>query len=277
MPVLFGIDASSYQGRVNWTLVDEVTAFGAEKVTEGVSYTNPYWLAAKAALTQRAKATGLVPLCYHFLDAGPGAAQADHFMAVAGNLTGFGIVLDFERAPNGPPSVASAKDCVARLRQHYPSHPIGLYAPRWFTGSADLSFGSWTWSSSYVGGKGTPASLYAHVSAGQWAPYGGKTPTLLQFSDSAIVPGVSGLVDISAFKGTPDQLRAIVLPPATPPLPNKGDVMHGLPGTVLSVQMLGTEGIAKDDVQVWSTDGHDLYVVRWSAATGKWGTPSKVG
>lgn len=60
-------------------------------------------------------------------------------------------------------------------------------------------------------------------------------------------------------------------------IPQKGDTMHGLPGTVLSVQMLGTEGIAKDDVQVWSTDGHDLYVVRWSAATGKWGTVSKVG
>jgi hypothetical protein len=166
---------------------------------------------------------------------------------------------------------------VARLRQHYPSHPIGLYAPHWYVGHADLGFGNWTWASSYISGKSGPAALYERVSAGQWAPYGGKAPTLLQFSETAIVPGVSGLVDISAFRGSADQLRAIVLPHTTPSLPNKGDVMHGLPGTVLSVQMLGTDGIAKDDVQVWSTDGKDLYVVRWSSATGKWGTVSKVG
>jgi GH25 family lysozyme M1 (1,4-beta-N-acetylmuramidase) len=213
---IFGIDASSYQGRVNWAAVDALTAFGSEKVTEGTGYTNPFWLAAKAAMQARAKATGFIPLAYHFLDAGPGAAQADHFAAVAGNLTGFGIVLDFERAPNGPPSRASAVDCVNRLRHHYPGHPIGLYAPRWFTGNGDLTFGSWTWASSYVSGKDGPAALYGHVPASWWAAYGGHAPVLLQFTETGIVPGVSGLVDISAFRGTPDQLRAIVLPHTTP-------------------------------------------------------------
>jgi hypothetical protein len=33
MSVLFGIDASSFQGNVNWAATDSTTAFGWEKVT----------------------------------------------------------------------------------------------------------------------------------------------------------------------------------------------------------------------------------------------------
>ena len=68
------------------------------------------------------------------------------------------------------------------------------------------------WASDYVTGTGPPATLYAKVTPRQWAPYGGRTPTLLQFTDAATVPGVAGEVDCSAFRGTVAQLRHELLP-----------------------------------------------------------------
>lgn len=216
-PVIFGIDASSAQQNVNWAATDAVTAFGAEKVSEGVTYLNPYWPGAKALMALRAKADGFIPICYLFLDAGSGAAAADWFAQHAGPLNGFGIAVDLERAPNGSPTLAEARDCVARLRQHYPGRPVGLYAPHWYVGAGDVSFGDWLWASNYVAHSGqSPADLYGHVSEGQWAAYGGKPVTLLQFTDAASVPGVARPVDCSAFRGTPAELRAIILPRTTP-------------------------------------------------------------
>jgi GH25 family lysozyme M1 (1,4-beta-N-acetylmuramidase) len=209
---IFGIDASSNTGSVNWAAADPETGFGFEKVTEGTHYANPFWPAAREALSARAKATGLVPGAYLFLDAGAsGAAQADWFASCAGNLDGFAIAADFERAPDGPPALGQAQACVARLRSHYPHHPIGLYAPHWFTGGEDLSFGDWLWASSYVIGTGSPQALYAKVPGIFWAQYGGRSPLLLQFTSSVRVAGAAGPADCSAFKGTQAGLRAAVL------------------------------------------------------------------
>jgi hypothetical protein len=48
MSVQFGIDASSFQGNVNWARADGTTSFGWEKVTQGSrrtasrGYVNPF-------------------------------------------------------------------------------------------------------------------------------------------------------------------------------------------------------------------------------------------
>lgn len=192
-------------------------AGGAEKVTEGTGYANPYWPTAKAALRQVA-AHGFVPAAYMFLDAkGAGAAQAVWFWKHAGDLAGFGIAVDLERAPDGGPSVQQARDAVAELRRRYPGHPVGGYAPHWYTGGADLSFFDWLWASEYVSGSGDPGVLYRSVPASWWAPYGGRSPLMLQFTSTASVAGVSGPVDCSAFAGTAAQLASRLLP--SPPAP----------------------------------------------------------
>ena len=62
--------------------------------------------------------------------------------------------------------------------------------------------------------------LYKSVPATWWAPYGGRSPLMLQFTSSATVAGVSGQVDCSAFLGTAAQLASHVLPkPPAPPAP----------------------------------------------------------
>lgn len=213
------VDCSSYQGSPAWAKVAATCAGAAEKVTEGVSYVNPDWAVAKTGLLQVA-AHGFVPLAYLFMDATPsGAAQAEYFASKAGSLAGFGIVVDFERASDGSPTLASAQACAAELRKLYPGHPVGGYAPKWFTGSESLAFCDWLWASDYVSGSGDPGQLYKGVPASWWAPYGGKTPLLLQFTSAASVAGVTGPVDCSAFMGTAAQLAAKVLPAPPKPVP----------------------------------------------------------
>jgi GH25 family lysozyme M1 (1,4-beta-N-acetylmuramidase) len=213
---IFGIDAASMQHRVDWAAVDNSTAFGSEKVTQGTGYTNPYWADAKTQLTTRAKATGFVPGAYMFLEQGNATAQANHFAAVAGNLNGFLIFADIEPTGASNPTLADAKECVQRLRELYPHHPIGGYIPHWYWGARDTTFVDWLFQSHYVNGSGTPASLYAQVTPDFWDSYGGKTPAVLQFTSSATVPGVAGRCDCSAFRGTPDAFRKLVLPAVAP-------------------------------------------------------------
>jgi lysozyme len=214
---ILGIDAASFQGDVDWEAVDGLCGFGAEKVTEGVGYTNPYWLRAKPDMLARARATGFVPLAYMFLDANAsGAAQADAFAKHAGDLDGFGIVVDVERSSTGSPTRFQATRAVARLRKHYPHHPIGGYAPKWFTAGWGLKFFDWVWASEYVNGQGDPMILLRDVLAGWWDAYGNMKPEVLQFTSSAKVAGVAGLVDCSVYRGDQKQFRELVLPPSAP-------------------------------------------------------------
>ena len=241
MSVQFGIDASSFQGNVNWAQADSTTSFGWEKVTQGSpktasrGYVNPFWAGpsghSKRALAARAVATGFVPGGYLFLEAGDGAGQADFFHATAGDMAGFAIAVDVEPAARSEPTAADAHACVARLRQLYPTHPVIGYIPQWYWGNQSTRFVDVLWASDYVTGTGPPATLYAKVKPSQWAAYGGRAPALLQFTNAATVPGVSGPVDCSAFRGTPAQLRAQLLPHhphhATEDLMQPGFLLNG--------------------------------------------------
>lgn len=209
--VTFAADGSSFQGLIDWRET-KAAGYGAgtEKVTQGLGYVNPRWPANHAALLAAA-GPGFVPGCYHYLTAGDGAGQADFFAAHAAAIPGFVIWCDLERATGPSPTVADARDFVTRLRLHYPGKRIGLYAGESFTGKASLTFADMLWSPHYVEGDGTPAELYKEVPASWWKPYGGLVPTLLQFSAGAEVPGVDGLADVSAYRGTAAHMHAALL------------------------------------------------------------------
>jgi GH25 family lysozyme M1 (1,4-beta-N-acetylmuramidase) len=290
----FFVDCSSFQGSPSWAKVAAVCAGGAEKVTEGTGYVNPFWAASKSGMLQVA-AHGFVPVAYLFLDAGPsGAAQAEYFAAHAGSLTGFGIAIDLERS-SGSPTVAQAQDCAAELRKLYPGHPVGGYAPHWYTGGADLGFCDWLWASEYVNGSGDPGVLYRSVPASWWSPYGGKSPLMLQFTSSATVAGISGQVDCSAFPGTAAQLASHVLPkpPAPTPAPapvatqeaavadpgilvplNLGlphvniPVAESLPSADFRIVVTGDAGCVVT-ATAWFTDGSAAQVASYSLSNGK--------
>lgn len=235
--VSFVVDCASFQGLPDWGRVAAVCAGGAEKVSEGTTYVNPRWAASKPAMARVAAAHGFVPMAYLFLDASePGDAQARHFASVAGDLAGFGVVIDFERAPDGPPTPYQAEACAAELRVLYPRRPIGGYCPHWYTGGLDLSFIDWLWASEYVSGSGDPAMLYSHVPASWWAPYGNQSPLMLQFTSQAAVAGISGLADCSAFHGSAAMLASHVLSAtASPPPPVPRTLTEGATGSAVRV------------------------------------------
>jgi GH25 family lysozyme M1 (1,4-beta-N-acetylmuramidase) len=222
MSVQFGIDASSFQGNVDWARVDATTTFGWEKVTQGSpatvsgGFVNPFWDGpsgkSKQALAARAAASGFVPGGYLFVEQGDGAGQAGFFHSQAGDMAGFAIAVDVEPTTGSEPTAADAHACVARLRELYPRHPIVGYLPHFYWGNQSTRFVDVLWAANYVSGNGSPARLFAEVIPSQWAPYGGRFPALLQFTNAATVPGVSGPVDCSAFRGTVAELRAKLLP-----------------------------------------------------------------
>jgi GH25 family lysozyme M1 (1,4-beta-N-acetylmuramidase) len=215
MPI-FGCDFSSFQGNPDWAAVDRETAFGWEKATQGTWYVNPYWNGPKghnkSAMAARESASGFIPGAYHFLEAGNAAAQADHFASHAGNLAGWAIMVDVEPTAASRPTLADARAFVSRCRKHYPHHRITGYIPKWYWGNRDTTFVDVLFASRYVSGTGTPAQLYKKVTSSMWDGYGGRKPALLQFTDQAEVSGVGGLVDCSAFRGTPAELRKAILP-----------------------------------------------------------------
>jgi len=286
-PLMFGIDAASSQHDVDWATVDNSTGFGFEKVTQGTSYLNPYWAKAKPAMAARAKATGFVPGAYLFLNEGNGAAQADWFAQNAGDLDGFMLAVDIEpwSAGHSRPTLQDGKDCVARLRHHYPAHPVGGYIPQWYWDSQDTTFCDWLWQSRYLLRTGTPRELYPHVPADWWTGYGGLDVTLLQFTSSATVGGVAGLVDCSAYRGHPADLRKLTLPPTAPqPFPSGRHVVSDNPGTLAALAKL--QGVDVTDIW-WATvlggggtlvlPGRPGHLQRELLNSGKWDEKMKAG
>jgi hypothetical protein len=241
---IFGNDASKWQGDVRWAQVDTVCAFGWEKVSEGPGkglpggYVSERWRPEKPEMEARASASGFIPGGYLFLAEGDGARQAEFFAAAAGDMAGFMIAVDVEPRSDpatgqviSRPTIGQARACVARLRVLYPRHPVGGYVPNWYwqqIGRPDLTFTDYLWASHYVETTGSPAQIYATVPRSFWAGYGGSAVHLLQFTDKASVPGVDGPSDCSAWRGTPGQLRDLVLPrKAAAPTRREHDV-HGL-------------------------------------------------
>jgi GH25 family lysozyme M1 (1,4-beta-N-acetylmuramidase) len=225
--LIFGVDVSGWQhpdtaaypkgAPIDWARVDgSGCRFGWVKVCEGTGYVNPWWPADKAAMAARAKLTGFVPGAYLFLRQGNGAAQADYFARQAGNLDGWGIAIDCEPTTGSRPTETDLRDCAARLRQLYPGHPIAGYIPGWYWGSQPTTMCQVLWQSRYVYGTAAPALLYAKVPASWWDGYGGQLTDLLQFTSTALVPGIVTPADCSAFRGSRDDYAALVLPPPAP-------------------------------------------------------------
>lgn len=207
---LFGVDVASYQGNPDWRRVYETgIRFAFSKVTENTGYVNPTWSHNKAGML--ALGDKFLPGAYHFLHGGNGAAQARYFLSKVGDVSKLAVALDVEA--NGADAVTS-RAWVAEFKRLTDGHPVIGYYPRWYwdqTGRPDLSFFDTIWQSRYVSGDGSPTGLFAKVPSTWWATFGGEPISILQYSSSATVPGISGRCDINAYRGTLDELRALAL------------------------------------------------------------------
>jgi hypothetical protein len=179
-------DVSSYQAGISF----KGAPIAMVKATEGTGYVSPDYAAAKA----RAASAGAYLCAYHFLRAGNGAAQAAWCYHHAGTTP---LMLDMELEGSSKPGVADAAEFIHAYRA-LGGRCFLLYLPHWYwqsTGSPSLQpltgLGMLLVSSQYT--------AYSDTGPG-WNAYGGMTPVVWQYTDSATFNGHS--VDFNAFKGT---------------------------------------------------------------------------
>ena len=205
---IFYPDVSSYQAGISFDGCVIVVA----KATEGTGYTNPDYAPAKV----RAAGAGAYFCAYHFLHAGNGAGQASYAHGVVGSDVP--LMIDCEATYNSNGTLASApqvSDIVDFINQY---RALGgttylLYLPHWYwqgdMGQASLApvtdLGMLLVSSDYT--------AYSDAGPG-WAPYGGMTPAIWQYTSSATLNGVKN-VDMNAYQGTLADFKAQVTTGAT--------------------------------------------------------------
>lgn len=202
--VTWGIDISNHQGVVD---LDRVKAEGFSfvwaKVSEGATFRDTYWPGTRDA----ARRAGLILAGYHYIREGDAAAQARAFVEHLGDKS-IPAMLDFEDGSGRIEQFWAVKDAIEALGVR-----VRLsYIPDWYwerIGKPDLSTVPGLIASEYVSGTGYASVLYPGNNSPLWKSFGGRTPDILQFTDRATVTGRP--MDANAFRGTPDQLRQLLI------------------------------------------------------------------
>jgi peptidoglycan hydrolase-like protein with peptidoglycan-binding domain len=205
-------DISSYNAGVSLNGAPAVCI----KVTEGTSYVNPDYSPALG----RAHSAGAYAFAYHFLRQGNAAAQAGWAHQHAGSTP---LMLDFEPTGNSSPQVGDATAFIDEYRKLGGIIHLN-YFPHWYwqqIGGPSLqpfvSRDLFLVSSAYTTYTDEPRGI-------GWLPYGGQYPSIWQYTSGHPFNGQK--VDFNAFRGSLDQLKAMVSagehPPAGPPPPPSG-------------------------------------------------------
>ena len=206
---LYGPDTSNNNFRSSSAAIAFVSQLPGEgfswieqKVSEGNYYRDPYW----PVISQWCHENDFPHIGYHYVTTNPPATQAHTWLA---NNGGSHAMLDFE---------ANSGDIDNFWAVVRAFNDVGVtvslsYIPRWYwqrIGSPDISRVPGLIASNYVNGTGYASNLYPGNDSYRWAPYGGATPQLLQFTDSAQIGSLS--VDCNAFRGSLDELTALLHP-----------------------------------------------------------------
>ena len=203
----FGVDISNHQGRVDFgQLRNEGFRFVFAKVSEGDYYRDPFWPSTR----DQCRDLGMICAGYHYMTTDDPQRQADTFVSHLGD-TSIPAMLDLEMGAgdinNFWAILRANEDLGARVQLSY--------IPRWYwqrIGSPDISKVPGLIQSSYVDGTGFASVLYPGDTSDFWNGFGGRDVDILQFTAHARVAGQ--IVDADAYRGTPEQLRALLGVPA---------------------------------------------------------------
>lgn len=168
---------------------------------------------------RRARASGMIAGAYHWLTSASASAQLDHYLRrldAVGGPAGLLCAVDVEDTEN-PPTRSILADFADGFRRRTGGHPLLLYTGAWWwkpRGWNGAGITPYLWASRYVSGSGYGSQLYSRVPESWWTPgYGGwGQATILQFSSTGLVAGKA--VDVNAFRGSLDDLRALTRPQA---------------------------------------------------------------
>lgn len=209
---IFFPDISSYEAGLT---IQPGTVAVVAKATEGTYYQDAQYANFKA----QAAHVGAVFSAYHFLKAGNGAGQADYCHAMVGSTP---VMLDVETEGASKPTVADCAAFIARMHA-LGGRVWGAYFPQWFwqqVGGNLASLDVAVVSSNYT--------AYSDTGPG-WAPYGGATPVIWQYTDKQSYGGQT--MDFNAFKGTVAELAALINGTTTP-TPSTGGTVPAIPPSI---------------------------------------------
>lgn len=209
---VFFPDISSYEAGLT---IQPGTVAVIAKATEGTYYQDAQYANFKA----QASRVGAIFSAYHFLKAGNGAGQADYCHAMVGSTP---VMLDVETEGTSKPTVDDCAAFIARMRE-LGGRVWGAYFPQWFwqqVGGNLASLGVAVVASNYT--------AYSDTGPG-WAPYGGVTPAIWQYTDKQPYGGQT--MDFNAYKGTVEQLAALINGTTTP-TPNTGGTVPAIPSSI---------------------------------------------
>jgi len=231
---LFGVDVSRHQGsEIDWGKVrasgiDFMIARASLATTPDPTYRDNI---------RRARLAG-IPVVggYHFLypaSVVSPAEQARLFVRRIQNADGILTMLDVEKDRNPKtgeifiPTIRDARAFAREFAKLTNGHTLIMYAPGWYwtghIGNPPASDLGPLCASRYVSveedAEGqpirmTPTEAFAKVRPRAWRPkHGGWTrTTLLQFTSTGKVKGYGGRIDVNAFRGTLQKLKALTGP-----------------------------------------------------------------
>jgi GH25 family lysozyme M1 (1,4-beta-N-acetylmuramidase) len=225
---IFGWDQSHFDAPSIGTAVAEGISFITHKAGGDATDTElPAWWAGVRGLDPGKVLLG----AYWVLYPGNPVGRADAFIArLDAACPGwrdrpFILQADCEEWNNDPTTVPNRTEIGAfcdRLQNRMPKLKPIVYAPKWVYGDRLTGLGYPLWGSSYVTGSGSFRALYPGDRSSHW----GAHDEILQYSSSATIGGQT-TCDANAFRGTLDQLTALVAPGWSDDV-SKQDVLDGL-------------------------------------------------
>ena len=199
--MLHGIDASHYQGTINWA--ETRVAFGFIKATQGTSYVDP----DHAANVKGARAARIRVGHYHFADGLDAAAEAEYFLVHADPQPGDLLALDFESSGvlGVKYPVWWAAAWLETVQARTGNHPI-VYMNTYV-------LGRFNWEPLVQRGY----HLWLACPSAPSAPSAPWPSAAFRQVGTTTVAGISGRVDSDEFDGDAAQLAAVGLQPKPKP------------------------------------------------------------
>ncbi len=201
-----GVDVSHYQGEIEWELFREQgISFAFIKATEGSSFVDERY----ETNWENARAAGLYVGAYHFFSFdSPASAQAEHFIATVGDLSGtLPPTVDIEyygdKSKNPPEKeqvVSQLQELLSALEEEYGVKPI-IYT-------------TYTVYNKYIRDGFEDYPLWIR---NVYYPPGdiGRQWTFWQYSDTGTLRGTSGeekYVDLNVFYEEQKELEKLPVP-----------------------------------------------------------------
>lgn len=289
-PIL-GIDTSHHQAALSVAQAkSQGIAYHFMKATQGLSFDDSAFAAQRAS----SASGGLIVGAYHFLEAGNGAAQCDHFLKrvnATGGTANLMLALDVElqNSTTGP-SYQDVKNFLAQCQPKTPGRTWVIYTGAWYWGSANQRGylgnpvappGTDLWVSIYVAGTGSAATLLSKVIApgSTGEPYasnrlnGWTEYAFRQYSSSATVANLSP-VDVNVTYRGIEYLRGLAgIATPTPSCTGNPTAPGGLTATLTLAPSIKLAWTASTPAANCTVTGYKIWRTTGTTPPGTSGTP----